>query len=674
MNKENSEIQDTLIKGVQAHQASRLEEASAAYLLILKDAPDHADANHLLGLIAHQSGNHDKAIQLIKKAIKANGTASPFHNNLGNAHKAIGNLQSAADSYRMALTIKPDDSGTLSNLGLALAELGSSEEAIDCYKSALQIDPNILDTNMRLAILLDEQDSTEEAIKYFKQAATIMPDDDEIHTLLSSALYKKELFHDAAASLQMAISINPNKAENYSNLSAIQLGIENFEEAAKSCYMALEIDRSNVLAHNNLGVSLTKIGQNEEAEASFRKALELNPKYAEALSNLGKLLHAKNPEKDIMDYFHKAIKINPRIAEFHSNLGSALGDQDNLKEAEETLRHALELDPEHRQAKINLSMNLLRSGHLKEGWDLYDSRLSRDRKTAFSSKPFWDGSALAYPGKNEPIEKSIILWGDQGLGDEVRFASIIPDLQRTGAKITIECDKRLTDIFARSFPEATILAYEHGGAANNPKEFDYQCPLTGLARFFRNDYESFANDGNGHLKADPALTTFWKKRLKDIGPQPKIGISWNSPVKVTGRVNHYASIEELSPILNTSGIDFVNLQSHESNEDLAKARKQFGVEIHTWNDLDYKNDLNGIAALTSNLDLVISFPTFSAELAGSLGVPTLCFVSHKNSFEELGSNDNIWYHNTHHISKNINDPWQPVFEKIAEIVRLKFDL
>jgi tetratricopeptide (TPR) repeat protein len=577
-------------------------------------------------------------------------------------------------------TFTENNTDVLLSEGVSAYQAGNIEDADTAFRQVLKLDANHADANHLLGLIARQVGNNKVAIDLISKAILADSDNAFYHNNLGNALKDLDRINEAVASYRKAIAILPNLATAHSNLGSALRVLGQLKDGKASLQMAIRLEPDMASAHVNLGNIMKDMGRNEDAEASYRSGLNLDPNNSDALTNIGSLLEEQNHDAESIDYYRKAIAIDPDSEIAHKNMANVLYKTGSLSEAENVYRHALELNPKYKDTEFGLSLTLLSLGQLKEGWLRYESRFnllnvvsdtfsisnSFNRAITDFAQPEWNGSAL--------VEKSIILWGDQGLGDEVRFASIIPDLQRTGAKITIECDKRLTDIFARSFPEATILAYEHGGAANNPKEFDYQCPLTGLARFFRNDYESFANDGNGHLKADPALTTFWKKRLKDIGPQPKIGISWNSPVKVTGRVNHYASIEELSPILNTSGIDFVNLQSHESNEDLAKARKQFGVEIHTWNDLDYKNDLNGIAALTSNLDLVISFPTFSAELAGSLGVPTLCFVSHKNSFEELGSNDNIWYHNTHHISKNRNDPWQPVFEKIAEIVRLKFEL
>ena len=447
----------------------------------------------------------------------------------------------------------------------------------------------------------------------------------------------------------------------------------------KASQKALGRTHENISNLFATAVQYHKSGQLKEAEGLYQEILSINPDLPEVHCNLGIVQNTLGHSTTAERSYRHAIALKPDYAEAYNNLGNALKDLEKLDEAVAHFHKALAikpdyLDPVHRQTKVNLSMNLLRSGHLKEGWDYFESRFSfapdqqrkRETKAAFFQQPQWDGSTL--------VEKRIILWGDQGLGDEVRYASIIPDLQKTGADVTIECDKRLTDIFSRSFPDATILAAPHGGAAKEPEQFDYQSPLASLARFFRNDYESFANDGPGYLKADPALITFWDKRLKDISARPKVGLSWSSFVQIPLRTPLYASIEELAPILNISGVDFVNLQNFECNEDIAEARERFGIEIHSWNDLDNRNDLNGLAALTSCLDLVISYPGFNSELAGSLGVPTLCFVNHKDSIEELGSKDNIWYLNTHHVCKNRNEPWQLVFEEIAEITQSKFGL
>ncbi len=660
------ELQALLVKGVQAHQAGRLEEAEIAYRRILDSHPDHADANHLLGTIAHQVGDHLSAIQLIAKAIQANPRAAPFHNNKGNAEKALGKLEDAVASYQKAITLKPDDDEALSNLGLTLAELGRFEEAVNSFEASLRINPGLFGLHVKLGLVLKDMGRLDEAIGHFRQAVTAHPEDAAIHAVLGNTLHENKLLDDAAASFQKALAIDPDDAETLGDLGTTLLKMGRFEDAAANFQKALAINSDNAEVHNNLGIALNKLDCPEDAEASYREALALDPDYAGALNNLGSLLQGQGNPDEAIDYYNKAIAIVPDYAEAYSSLGSALEVIDRLEDAENACRRALQLESDHRQAHLNLSMVLMRRGNLKEGWEQYEWRQSLERAAAEFPQPAWDGSDLN--------AKRIILWGEQGLGDETRFASIIPDVLETGCAVSIECDERFVDIFARSFAGATVHARPYSGAATDPGQFDYQCPFAGLARFFRPDQKSFPTGRPGYLKADPELVKFWKKRLSDLSDRPKVGLSWNSALMIPLRIPIYASIEDLAPILTIDGVDFINLQSHECRQDIAEAKERYGVDIHAWDDIDLRNDLNGVVALTSCLDLVISFPTFSSEFAGALDVPTVCFVNHKENLDQLGTDDAIWYPQTHYVSKTRAEPWQGVLEEIAKIARTKLDL
>ena len=142
------------------------------------------------------------------------------------------------------------------------------------------------------------------------------------------------------------------------------------------------------------------------------------------------------------------------------------------------------------------------------------------------------------------------------------------------------------------------------------------------------------------------------------------------------RDSYFATIEEMAPILSIGGLDFVNLQSHDSSADIEQAKSLYGADIHTWDDLDLRDDLDGVAALTSALDLVISFATFGAEFAGALGVPTLCFSSRawSESCSHPGTGESRWQPTIRYFSKTRDEPWRDVLEEIGRITRIKFSL
>ena len=133
-------------------------------------------------------------------------------------------------------------------------------------------------------------------------------------------------------------------------------------------------------------------------------------------------------------------------------------------------------------------------------------------------------------------------------------------------------------------------------------------------------------------------------------------------------------MEELEPILTLPGVDFVNLMYAECEEELAEASDLYGVHIHTWDDLDLKDDLDGLAAMISGLDLVICCLSAPGELAGALGVPTLTFLTGKSHFMMLGTGDAVWYPSARYFSKELRDPWGPVFKDMASSVNKSLGL
>ena len=426
-------------------------------------------------------------------------------------------------------------------------------------------------------------------------------------------------------------------------------------------------------AHTNLGNALKETGHFKDAAASHRKAIALNPEYAEAHTNLGNAWKELGRLEDAAASHEKAIRLEPDLAEAHSNLGSILDHQDRLEEGEATCRHAIELKPEYSLAHANLAQFLFRKGHLKEAWDEYEWRW-RTPEQALSAgaypQPRWDGSPLK--------GKSILLWGEQGIGDVIRYAGMIPDVLETGASVSIVCDERVVDIFARSFDGARVSAApitEAGAEKDSGADgHDFQCPFGSLGKFFRSERGSFPSDDAGYLKADPERLEFWKTRLLEKSRRPKVGLSWSGFLSDPMRDRYYATIEEMAPVLSIGGLDFINLQSHDSSADIEQAKSLYGADIHTWDGLDLRNDLDGVAALTAALDLVISFPTFGAEFAGALGVPTLCFAYNDSHIDFLGTGNSVWQPAIRYVTKTQDEPWRGVLEEIGRITRKRFSL
>ena len=258
------------------HQAGRLNEAERLYLQILKIDPGHADALHLLGVLAHQVGRNDLAVDLIGRAIAQNGRVPAFHNNLGNALKAQGKLQEAAASYAGALVHKSDHVGALFNLGLVLQTQGKLQEAAASYRRALSYKPDYAEAHGNLGNTLQAQGKLDEAVACYGRALHYRPDYAEVHSNLGNVLMLQGKYAEAAASHGRALTHQPNYAEAHHNLGLVLLEQGSVDAAVASYRRALTHKPAYAEAHGNLANALREQGHSAEAAASYQRALVLD--------------------------------------------------------------------------------------------------------------------------------------------------------------------------------------------------------------------------------------------------------------------------------------------------------------------------------------------------------------------------------------------------------------
>ena len=225
------ELQDLMRRGIQEQQAGRLPEAKAVYQQVLDAEPDHADANHLLGVLAHQTGEAEIAVRLITRAVQKNPIIAGYHGNLGYALHALGRLDDAVASYQEALRIDPNLTQAHMNLGNALAQQGWQDDAIASYRKALGINPDFAQAHSNLGNALNARGQLDDAIASYREALRIDPEYAAAHSNLGSALADQGFLDDAIASYRKALGINPDFAQAHSNLGNALQKLGRFDEA-----------------------------------------------------------------------------------------------------------------------------------------------------------------------------------------------------------------------------------------------------------------------------------------------------------------------------------------------------------------------------------------------------------------------------------------------------------
>jgi len=268
--------------------------------------------------------------------------------------------------------------------------------------------------------------------------------------------------------------------------------------------------------------------------------------------------------------------------------------------------------------------------------------------------------------------------GEQGLGDEVLFASIIPDLiEAVGPEghVTLAMERRLNPLFARSFPTATVgdhgtLRIDHH-TVRAPRFMDEAAmatvdlwtPMGSPLRVFRRSLEDFP-ERRAFLTPDPDRVAHWRAALADLGPGVKVGLIWKSLFMDSARLRFYSPFDRWAPVLQTEGAVMVNLQYGDSAEELERAKAEFGIEIWNPPGIDLKNDLDDLAALCVALDIVIGPATATTNLAAASGAD-LWLISTPGAWPRLGTDHMPWYPQARLFTPAPDGDWTPVMADIA---------
>jgi hypothetical protein len=353
-----------------------------------------------------------------------------------------------------------------------------------------------------------------------------------------------------------------------------------------------------------------------------------------------------------------------------TNLGNVLFYQGRGRQGVPHLRRALELNADNVETHLNLAHALLGDGDLAEGWREYEWRHQKAEVHVPYEGPYWDGSDLD--------GKTILVWREQGIADEILFSSCCPDVIATARRVLIECDQRLAPIYRRSFPGAMIHGLsrdEHIGGRREAARYDWNrqfepidsyISLGGLARYLRPTVTSFPDRPEGWLRPDPAQSAAWAARLAALGPEPKVGICWRSSVMNPQRAHTVSPLSDWDALLRVPGVRFINLQYDRCGDELRAAEARCGIEIHDFEDLDQYDDLDQTFAMMSGLDLAVCGGVAPGEMCAAIGLETWRVFPEWEDYIGLGTGGSPWTPNSRHFHRDRDGDWTDVLQAIAD--------
>ena len=293
--------------------------------------------------------------------------------------------------------------------------------------------------------------------------------------------------------------------------------LERHADALACCDIACLLAPERIGILNARCMALQNLGRFDEAQATAQRALSLDPDNGAAHFNLGNALYALGQYEEAEASYRQSIALSPESRRAHKNLGGALLALEQYDNALNSFERALELGAQSEDTRTNRSLVYLGLGDFERGWADYHCRFGSERKKDWRNYPWplWNGETLDGP---------LLVWGEQGLGDQILYASMIPDLRARVPSIVIEAEKRLVPLFARSFPGIDVVPLEKD---LHTRSCAAHIPLGTLGQHLRTSWESFPKTQGGFLKADPARAAALRERLK-TDERLVVGLSWRS--------------------------------------------------------------------------------------------------------------------------------------------------
>jgi len=596
---------------------------------VLAAQPRHFHALHLLGVIAVRERRFDDAIALLRQALVVDPRSEDVHYIMGRALGEIGQPDAAVASYDEALALQPRHAQAHFHRAMALKKLARPDAALDSYDRAIAIQPDYAGAHFNRGNLLCELNQLQAAV----------------------------------ASYDLAISHRATFASAYCNRGIALDKLGRRESALASYDRAIAINPRDAGAFYNRGVALKELNRLDDSLTSYDQAIAIDPRFASAWCNRGVVLKDLNRWDAALESFDQAIALDESLAEAYCNKGNALAVLGQAEAAIGNYDKAIALRSDFSKALFSRATAWLLAGDFARGWPAYEARWRKDsgagalERRAFHAPPWLGEQSIA--------GHTILLYGEQGLGDTVqfcRYATLVADL---GARVILEVPHSLTTILASMEGVSQVAA--HGEA---PTGVDHHCPLMSLPLAFKTTLADIPAPRR-YIHSPPDRGQFWREKVAPSDGRLKVGLVWSGGTRPDQPEAWPALSRRDIPLamladLRHPDIDFFSLQlGQPATAELARlaADDWDGPAIidHT----SFVTDFSDTASFIDNLDLVITVDTSVAHVAGALGKSVWIL----NRFDAcwrwlLHREDSPWYPSARLYRQRTPGDWDSVIRRV----------
>ncbi len=658
----NASVQQAL-QGVMAlAQQGRFAEATAACAKVLAQFPDDPNACMIGGMLAFQTGDAARGITLLQSSLRRAPNNPQAQYNLGVMLQGAGRLDEAVACYDACVKLAPGHGGAWNNRGNALSTLDRLDDALKSFDRAIAIKADYLEAWINKGAALLRGARVEDALKCFDKALSFNPNVPEAHVGRGDALLTLDRTQEALAAYDRALKLRPFYPEAQKGKALALKGDNRLDDVLTQLAKEVSAKPASAAARHDYAVALTEARRFSEALEQCEKAISLAPNVAKhralAANNLVELYRAD----EAIAAAGEALALDPDNADALFHRASALMLEMRLTEALADLDRVIGLEPTQSRAPFSKALCCLLMGDYENGWAAYESRVDslQYRKLSVGGRAL-DGGHLRAPKLGDVAGKRVLVLDEQGVGDTIMFASILPDLVNVAQSVDVVVDPRLKTLLARSLPGARFHGWPEHAALVAANAFDATVLTGSLGHIFRMSESQFP--GAAYLKPDAQKVAAWKARIDGAGKR-LVGLSWRGGVPTTRQQIRSIGLADFASIVARPDFVCVSLQHGDVEAEIAAFEREHGLKVWRFPPAD-TNDLDDLAALVAALDLVVTVQNTNVHLSGALGVPCHAIIPAIPEWRYRASGERMpWYESVRMVRRSADASLENVIAAI----------
>lgn len=594
----NPQIGFLLSKSLEALKVSNLDSAELFLNQALRMQPSNSVTLRLLGVISSQRRDYVKALNYLNTAIKNAPRDFLLFSNLGNVLYEMKNYPASLEAYDRSIKLNPKYEEVWTNKGNLLRAWEKLEEALFCHEKAINLRPGYAEAWNNKANVLNDLGKKEDALDHYTKA----------------------------------ISLNQEYEEAWNNRGNTLRDLGRCEEALENHDKALTLNNNNPIFWVSKGLTLHEMGRYKQAIDHYDEALSLEINLTEAYANKGLAFHEIGRYNEAIEQYKLALTLKPELYEVWKNKGVTFHDLAKYEDALQCYEKALALKPESVETKWNKSLALLIKGEFNKGLPLYENRWYSQKISSAQDHRFIEYSK--WTGHDNLLNKTILVYGEQGYGDFIQFCRYVKLLPELGAKVILETPDPLVELMQTLDDRIEVIGKSH----QSPK-FDYCCPVMSLPLALNINLSNIKIT-DPYLFSNPDKLKEWDKKL-GVKHKKRIGLAWSSMSGLKDDAKRSLSLKEfLNGLPEDDKYEYICLQKELKESDKKTLSdygriKFYGEELKNFSDT---------AALIESVDLVVSTCTSIPHLSGAMGRETWILLSYSPDWRWfVNRTDSPWY-------------------------------